>query len=435
MRYELRASRLPRRQRGFTLMEMMFALLAGAVLVTPLYVVLKGMSETSSAMRDGLEARQRARVGLSVLQRDLARVGLGVSPDSQIDGRSVNRDAVGSFAQHRRALIHITDENGNDALLLSGNFRGGRTYRAVANGLTLTIFNDSSQSITEEECTSQFDEAGIGSFAHVSGGSGRELDARATGAWNSGDCQVVLNVLDAPSNAVDLVYGSGDTVFISANQTVLYLLEAVTDHLGMPSAQLVRYFVAFDGSAPLAPASCAVDASGSPTLPGSSALIPNSRQVIADYVEGFQVWLRVVAATADVAGGVRAYPPHYTTPSLTTYLGDGFKPPVDEIVLLASAADDPTNYVGELGCGLNATRGVQHVRSAIVQLAVRTERADNSMTWDQVKLIPRHEYRMAEVPSTAPDGVEKAGAAYKVETFATEVLMPNLAGRGDLLAQ
>jgi hypothetical protein len=268
----------------------------------------------------------------------------------------------------------------------------------------------------------------------VIGGSGRELDARATGTWSSGNCQVVLNSVDAPSNAVDSVYGSGDTVFVSANQTVLYVLEAVTDHLGMPSAQLVRYFVQFDGSGPLAPASCQVDANGSPTLPGSSAVIPGSRQVMADYVEEFQVWLRVVAATADVAGGVRAYPPHYTAPSLTTYLGDGFKPPIGETVLPASAADDPADYAGELGCGPNSTRGVQHVRSAIVQLGVRTERADSSMNWDQVKTIPRHEYRMAQVPASAPAGVEKVGSAYKVETFATEVLMPNLAGRGDLLA-
>ncbi|MCU0663815.1 MAG: prepilin-type N-terminal cleavage/methylation domain-containing protein [Myxococcota bacterium] len=442
MSRDKRTHRQALRQQGFTLMEMMISLVAGAVLVTPLYLVLRGMSETSSVMRDAIEARQRSRVGISVLQRDLARVGLGVSPDSQVDGRSANRDASGSFAEFRRALILISDDNGNDALMLSGNFRGGKTYRAVANGHELTIFSDASQTITQDECLSQFDNASIGSFAHVTGSRGKELDARATGVFNSGNCVITLVQVDSPDGALDSVYGSGDTVFVSSNQTVLYMLEPMTDHLGMPSGQLVRYFVSYDGSIPPAPGSCSIDVLGVPTLPGGTALIATTRQVIVDYAENFQVWLRVVAAAPNLAGGTRAYAPHYTAPLITDYLGDGliptegdgFKPAEGDRVMPASSSDG-ADYSGELGCGVNATRGVQHVRSALVQLSVRTERTDNSMDWQQAEHITRIGYRMAPLPAGAPAGREKTDAAYRVETFVTEVLLPNLAGRGDLLAQ
>lgn len=424
---------------GFTLLEMMVALIAGAVLVAPLYVVLRGMSQTSSAMRDGLEARQRARVGINVLQRDLARVGLSVSPDPQVDGRSASQNAAGSFAQFRRALVHLNpDRVGNDSLLLSGNFRGGRTYRAVANGSNLTIFSDAvqnTQSITEVECRSQFDPT-ISAFAHVVGGKGKEIDARVTfSGWVAGTCTVTLNGVDTPAATLSDVYNSGDTVWVSANQTVLYMVEPVTDHLGMPAGQLVRYFVAYDGSVAPTPASCQVTGAAV-ALPGGDTRILATRQVIADYVENFQVWLRVVAATPTIANNTQAYVPHYTGPVTTAAaanLDDGVKPLDENHIIPANAADSVANYQDSLGCATLPARGVQHARSALVLLSVRTERTDASLDWTQYSAIPRVGYRAAPVSAAAPTGIEKTNAAYRVETFVTEVPLPNLAGRRDLL--
>ena len=81
---------------GVTLMEMMIALLVGAIVVTPLYIVTRGMAQQSDAQRMDIETMQRARLGLATLSKDFGRAGLYASPNTLQDPKYANRDISSS---------------------------------------------------------------------------------------------------------------------------------------------------------------------------------------------------------------------------------------------------------------------------------------------------------------------------------------------------
>ncbi|MCP4709595.1 MAG: prepilin-type N-terminal cleavage/methylation domain-containing protein, partial [Planctomycetes bacterium] len=120
------------KERGFTLIEMMVALAMGAIVMAPLYIVTRGMSDRTETQRMDVEATQRSRFGLDALIRDFRRAGMYTSPNTEIEPKYRNRDITGSTAQFRRAVIHLNrGQGGNDAVLLTGAFLGGRAYPAI----------------------------------------------------------------------------------------------------------------------------------------------------------------------------------------------------------------------------------------------------------------------------------------------------------------
>lgn len=429
------------RSTGFTLIEMMVALALGAILVVPLYIITRGITVQTDNQRMGLEASQRARFGLDVLIRDFRRAGLSVSPNTAIDPLFVNREVSSSHAQYRSAVVHLNrGQAGNDAVLLSGNFLGGKVYDAEATGPdTLTIVNEAAMG--EEECEEQFDVNM--SFAHIMGPTGKAVDARVASASRTGGvCSVTIDAANDMPVAPIVVFQMGDTVRLAANQTVLYWVEP-----GDGRNQLVRYYVDYQSASTPSDTCTAAGISdpGSIDLPGDSTVIESSRVVVADYVEDFQVWLR--PATCEMAGGLscddtgeRWTPPHlYSLVDVESEKGGNFVEGLvlpEEAYVLPQDADGDVAGVDHIACEAPSDDiiGAERVRSAIVRLGVRTEMADltvdfPSFSTANVRVVDR---TIAPVPSDAARK-EREGAAYKVKSMVTEIMMTNIAARTDLI--
>ncbi|MCP4599358.1 MAG: prepilin-type N-terminal cleavage/methylation domain-containing protein [Proteobacteria bacterium] len=429
------------RERGFTLVEMMVALTIGAIIVAPLYIVTRSMSQGTDMQRMNTEATQRARIGLDILVRDFRRAGLFASPSTEADEFCKNPD--GSSAQYRNAVVHLNrGKTGNDAVLLTGNFLGGRAYLAYATGsdeLTVQkIIDDAADAfpMTQDECLTQFN-SGY-SFANITGPTEKTLDARveSVGIPNN-RCIIGLRSEDLNKE----VFGEGNTtVYVSANQTALYFVETVTDiEAGKTRGDLVRYFVDYvsdssPGSSGCDPADTSNYSAIESEIPGT--VIDSTRKVIAEYVEDFQVWFRPVT----VAGNPQLTEPHH--PSVVGIRGqkDGNFPegflPADEMYVMPLTATDDTSVLDDndnISCAADSVSniGPQHVRSAVIRLTVRTEKTDPSIDFEAFDLndpdgpVVRH-----NLAGSTDGGVV---GAYKLKTFVTEVPLANIAARTKIL--
>lgn len=432
--------RNPRAQRGFTLMEMLIALLLGAVIITPLYIVTRGMSLETTRRQMETEAMQRARLGLELLAADFQRAGLMASPNPERDPDSIVQED--QHARYRRALVHLnrdgaaTEEGDFDAVLLTGNLVSSNTYTAIigAGGSgEVLVLNEPFEHF--DDCLREFN--GRYAYAHLTTATGQHLDARvAVGDSavtcpdhpyfpDSCQCTVTLAsgelILDGPGG-----FSEGQQVFVQANQTALYRVETVAQERPSSASdtclvrhnKLMRYFVDYDGASAgaLGGQSCSLASIGDALIDRDSA------KVIAEYVTDFQVWFRTVSAgtTVDLR-------PNYHKVS---DLGQtaGFAP--DEASpIFGESAGDSTAGVTHLACGLDATdMGPEHVRSAVIRLAVRTETTDpqtRNAVFDGDAGVAR--YNVASPPDDE-DLCPQVGL-YKVRTLTTEVAMPNLAAR------
>lgn len=418
-----------RRSGGFTLMEMMIALVVGAVMIAPLYIVTRGMSQQTEGQKMESEAVQRSRNGLSMLIQDISRAGLMVSVSSQVDVDSLNKEMVGSTAEYRRAIIHLnTKSSGSDALLLGGNFLGGNFYAATLNGNLLTLSD-----VEGETCARQFDARYA--FAHIRNGKDKHLDARVESVDSGGKCELTLATTDFDERFMK----DGEQVFVAANQTVLYWVEPVVDEKS-DRKDLVRYFVDYDGSSAPSTSDCQVGSAAKVSdiaLPGDSAVIEATRRVVAEYVEDFQVWFRPVRKETSPSGG-SWYPPSYIGPALTDLAG-GFVPDDSDQILVA----DPSSYERDVACeDVGAyTFGAENVRSVLIRLAVRSERADSSIDYrafensgnpSRLVRYTLHPYEADDDTESGPL-TERRYSAYRLKTLLTEVDLMNLATRLEIL--
>ncbi len=422
-----------KKQQGFTLIEMLAALIIAVIIVTPMYIVTRSMSQRTDASRMENEAMQRARMGVDTLILDLSLAGMHASPNTEIDPFSRNRDIIGSSAQYRSAAVHLNRGlPGNDALLLTGNFLGGDVYTGFFRTATQIEFYR--EDFTERACATQFD----ASFANahvINASNGTALDAKVEDAvWNSGKCELTLRLADLDQEEVS----TGDEVHVSANQTALYWVEPQGDH-----HVLVRYFV--DYYSPSAPGdNCTVEGAmdiDGITLPGNSQVAIPTRQVIAEYVEDFQVWFR--PATRE--GTTDWISPHHYPVSggsgVVDGAGDnftkGFMLSDEAYVFPRTIADDPLEDLDDLSCEAHAVKnvGAEHVRSAFIRLSVRTERTDQSLDGTAYDLenvrIAAFTLKPYEAPSVGPI-TDAPGSAYLLKTLVTEAPMPNLAARPEL---
>jgi prepilin-type N-terminal cleavage/methylation domain-containing protein len=421
-------------QSGFTLLEMLVALTMAAAVVTPLFVITRGVSETSRSKQMEVEAMQRARTAMDLLVRDFGRAGLFTSPNTNVDSRFFNRETVGSTVQHRGAVSHLNrgtasaGGQGNDAVMLTGNFLGSDTYSAYATGQYQLQIIDAMA--TAEECTRQFDPAYA--VAHISDSSGKDLEAKVAGInFNTGICTLTIANTDYHPHS----YKTGDFVYVSANQTALYLVEG-TD--------LVRYFVDPTNIGVPNGGSCAIDSSVTSVkthddLNITGTVVSKTRQVLSNYVVNFQVWFRPVTVTAWTV-------PHYHTSAnvvaqASGNYADGFKlvESLHVVPLTAGGSYNPE----DVSCKSLADGGIyigpERVRSALIQISVRAEKSDGSMRWTEMDTDPVDRLTrqlLAPVP-TDTEGIPVPSGeypfAYQVRTVTTEVQMPNLAARSDLL--
>jgi prepilin-type N-terminal cleavage/methylation domain-containing protein len=414
-----------RRSRGFTLMEMMIALLIGAIVITPLYIITRGMAEETTKQQMETEAIQRSRIGLEMLAADLQRAGMMVSPDPANDPDSIVQD--GQHAFHRKAIVHLNRGGGSsyDSLLLSGNFVSASTY---------TGFIDVAQIVISEpfphidDCLEEFNPDY--SYVHLTAGTGQTLDAKidsSTGVTcpptgEGTQCQCTVNlasaelILDGPGG-----FALGQQVHLEANQTALYRVEEVFETDSSAACQrshnnLLRYFVNYDGISSLG-GDCDLSTITDNLINFASA------KIIAEYVQEFEVWFRtpVAGATVDMV-------PNYHTPTEIAGADEGLSP-CREVVIYEDTPGCNNPTADDLSCEPSAAEySPQFVRSAVVRLAVRSEKTDMSMKFEDVDVdagIVRYNVAPPQDPSTyCPDvGV------FKVRTLVTEVALPNIAAR------
>ncbi|MDD5306825.1 MAG: prepilin-type N-terminal cleavage/methylation domain-containing protein [Deltaproteobacteria bacterium] len=422
------------RQRGFTLMEMMIALAIGAIIVTPFYFITRGMASQTTKQQMETEAMQRARMGMSVLANDFSRTGLSVSPNTVIDRKSMA--PPGSTAMYRRAVVQLNRASGApDAILITGNFLGSKIYQGLAVGTNRVIIPDLLSS--GDECTRQFNS--LYAYAHIVGPTGGTLDAWIESLSTTGQCTLTL----WQSDLTDEGFTVGDTVWVSASQTLFYRTEDVAETVNMGgdectgvNRQLVKYMVKFEGSSA---SDCSTASLGKINL----ALAGKTRTVVADHVEDFQVWFRPVDMVE--ANGRRRLDVHsYTAGDLAAASPVAeFFPDNTTYVLPATVGGGVTNSL-DLSCADNYTYGPEHIRSALIRLTIRSEKADNTVDYagfdsegtDTSTDTDTGVGRLVRYTLTnrkLGDCKEKKGVAYKLSTVVTEVAMPNLAARSDLL--
>ncbi|MDJ0762309.1 MAG: prepilin-type N-terminal cleavage/methylation domain-containing protein [Myxococcota bacterium] len=423
--------------RGFTLMEMMIALLIGAIVVSPLYIVTRSMSQQTDVQRMDVEAMQRARLGMDAIIRDFSRTGSFVCVNTETDALCGNRDISSSHAQWRSAVAHLNrGQTGFDAVLIAGNFLGGvdnfqdsSWYTGVIVGGNQIQFPDTNN-FTELECVRQFDPTFA--FAHIKTTIDVSLDAKVTDAeFNNGNC--VLTVREGDLN--DRILASGDLVYVSANQTALFWVESLGDR-----NVLVRYFVDFM-SPNAASSDCTAEGAATVseiTLPGDSYVVESTRTVIADYVEDFQVWFRPTSPQGDPAW---IAPHHYPirggagiVDEKSGNFSNGFFLADAAYVFPRNAGDDPAADLDDISCAEEPDRtyGAEHVRSAVVRLSVRTEMTDQAIEFDAFDPSQSRIARYTLGEYHVPDGgtaKTKPGTAYRLKTLITEVAMPNLAAQ------
>ncbi len=419
---------------GFTLIEMLVALTVAGVLVAPLYIITRNMGEQTGSRRMEIEAMQRARTAMDMLVRDFARVGLYTSPNTFLDTRSHNRNLEYSSAQLRSAIMHLNrDSDGNDALLLSGNFLGNQTYEAYATGETALEFIRPVED--DAECLEQFKSPYA--YAHIVDKYGKELDAKVDTASLSagGGGASICHLAIVSNDASPLSFKPGEQVRVSANQTILYWVEGNT---------LVRYFVNYKGKNGDASTFGAGDCNlaGVTDIANVDAAIPgevvqSTRRVVADFVHDFQVWFRPVTYEPDGSAATHGGLPHYhTVATLNTQsageYADGYLKAA-KWHYIPKAVGETTVVADNISCAmLNSAVntpeniGPERVRSAVVRITVRTEQTDHGLRNDSIDPTGRlMRYHLTPGPFFA----------YRLKSLVSEIELPNLATRADMLVR
>jgi hypothetical protein len=267
------------------------------------------------------------------------------------------------------------------------------------------------------------------SYVHLTSGTGQSLDAKIDTAADvdceqmegtSCQCTIPLAsaelILDGPGG-----FALGQQVHIEANQTALYRVEEVFETEAAAVCQrshrtLMRYFVNYDGVSSLG-ADCDVATITDNLIKRASA------KVVAEYVQEFQVWFRTA-----IAGNTVDMKPNYHTPTELYSADEGFAP-CREVPVYEGAPGCNNPSANDLSCEPSPSEyAPQHVRSAVVRLAVRTEKTDMSMKFEDTAVdggIVR--YNIAPPPD--PVAYCPDVGVFKVRTLATEVALPNVAAR------
>ncbi len=414
-------------QNGFTLMEMMMALLIGAIIIAPLYIVTRGMAQETTKQQMETEAIQRARVGLETLITDFQRAGMLVSPNPSMDPDSIISTNGVNFQQafNRMAVVHLNRDDPTipDAVILVGSFFSTNIYQAMLAGNTLTF---SAPLATREECEGQFNPNYA--FAHLFTTTGQNLDSMVDNAACDADvnCNCTVDLVagelfvDGPG-----AFADGQVINVAANQAVLYRVESAVEAGGTTRNVLMRYLMDYSSGQGLT-SNCVVGDINDSMLDLSSA------KIIADYVEEFEIWFRPVYRNTPANTLEAPKPVAHMLTGLAS-VDQPFAPTKEHSVVGMADPDSAGVQPSWLACAPVANpMGPEHVRSAIIRIAVRTEKTDQSMKiiepgsadptgeWANLGYIAKYN---AWPPPAGDVG------AYKLRTLITEVAMPNLASK------
>ena len=414
-------------------MEMMIALLMGAIIIAPLYIVTRGMAQETTKQQMETEAIQRARVGLETLVTDFQRAGMLVSPNPSMDPDSIISTNGVDFQQafNRMAVVHLNRDDPTipDAVILVGSFFSTNIYQAMLANNSLAF---SETFDTREECEEQFNPNYA--FAHLFTTTGQNLDSQVASAACDADvdCNCTVSLVagelfvDGPG-----AFTEGQMVNVAANQAVLYRVESAVEAGGTTRNVLVRYLMNYSSDQGLT-SNCIVGDIDDSMLDLSSA------KIVADYVEEFEVWFRSVYRNTPANTMEVPKPVAHTLPDLES-VDLPFAPDKEFTVVGMADPDSAGVQTGWLSCApVPNAMGPEHVRSAIIRIAVRTEKTDQSMRiiepgsadpvgeWANLGYIAQYN---AWPPPAGDVG------AYKLRTLITEVSMPNLASKMSTVTQ
>ncbi|MBN2801701.1 MAG: hypothetical protein JXR91_01270, partial [Deltaproteobacteria bacterium] len=313
----------------------------------------------------------------------------------------------------RNPIVHLNPPSGTnngagmDSVVLVGNFIGNSAYEAeidMDTADTITITSGIRQGMCNVEFNPKY------AFVHIITGTGQTHEAKIESVsennCNNGICSCQITTVDG--ELIDGAFGERN-VKIAANQAILFRVETVNNR-----NVLLRYFVDYDGS----------------STPGDNCDVPTeavdwidetTATVIAENVVDFQVWFRTISK-GSVAGDVDL--PNYHTTTVLATNSKGIPDSADVIIGDSFPSEATTNL--HLSCpGGDNVFEPQNVRSAIISLAVRSERTDPSLRIDTDSSGPAVSSLISDEVA-APDASLNDVGNYRIRRYNLEVETPNL---------
>ncbi|MBN2716788.1 MAG: type II secretion system protein [Deltaproteobacteria bacterium] len=417
------------KQRGFTLIEMMISLLLGSIAAIALTMITRAMTQTAENEKMVVEASQMARSGIDMLRFDFMRTSMFYAanprhkdPSDTDDTYSGNPNSLvsseGSGGGTHRAflrnpIVHLNpDTTGPDTIILVGNFVGDEMYEGEvdADANTITIYTPMPQG----QCTQEFD--GRYAFAHLVNATGQTHEVKVSAAQSPEETECDAGVCDVC--IIHIVNGEiirdafGErNVKVGANQAVMYRVETIDTNRKV----LMRYFIDYDTQT-----SAAIKADPASAITDFAA---TTAVVIAENVVDFQVWFRAIAPGST---GTESPQPVADQAYYPTFSGGGASLPASHNVIV-----NDSNAVGTASVHLpmpefsnidsNAVFP-EHVRSAIISLAVRTEKTDQEMAKGAADTDTVGAVYSDELAAPPSNDVGR----YRVRRFTVEVKLPNI---------
>ncbi|MBN2342676.1 MAG: prepilin-type N-terminal cleavage/methylation domain-containing protein [Deltaproteobacteria bacterium] len=412
------------KQRGFTLIEMLIALMIGTIVAASLTLITRSMAESAANEQMIVEASQGARAGIDMLRFDFMRTGMSYSanPRANVNPNSMVTATGGSGGTHhayyRNPIVHLNGGNaGPDTVVLVGNFIGDRTYEGEVDVLAgdITIRSSMEPGICEKEFSGDY------AFAHLVTATGQTHEVKVSsvspGSDDDGDGFVTDCVLSiAQGELIDGAFGER-VVRVSANQAALYRVETISGHSSGARDVLMRYFIDYDGQNAGAITDSTVD--GFITANAAATAV-----VIAENVVDFQVWFRPIdnPNSNPSPTNVARYDLLNSQPVTTL-------PPVTNVLAIPTV-ETGTHLISPTVADIATTGAMvfpEHIRSAVVSLAVRMERTDQSQERGASPgVVVQDELASAPVDGS---GVAQDVGNYKVRRYTVEVKLPNIASQ------
>lgn len=401
----------PRAVAGFTLVEMLVAVVAGAMTIATVYSLGAGSSRAFQEQNRVNQAQAAVRSAMELVRRDVSRAGFGATPDSGTNASNGDRGAnpagcavtqgfrlVGLAVNHAAYSPTLREPGWNqvqaDGVVMSGNYATGDHYLVseIVGGTTISL-QQSRQSFRRSfgsplDAQRFADAFRPGRWVYLVSETGRRV-AREITSVNGASATVTVS----PGISVGC-FGYGRGARISPVSRVEYY--AVRPETGgaafswlIPRGSTAQRQANGTDQTILARRELAF---GTP-----NTAIANSQRVVLEYLVHFDV---AVTRDTAAAGAVE--------PTLVETLGaDGGA---------ADLADDPASG-----------------RAVRVTLGVRTPGVDPDFPWTGTRASQRASLRsyLPRFPpnTTAAQAVGRAASAH-VRTAEELIMLENIANRG-----
>lgn len=385
------------RTQGFTLVELMVAVVAGLIAVVTIYALAGGASRHFQEQQRLSQTQTALRLAVEQLRADIERAGFGGTPASRAEHRCANPvaelQAVEFLDDVDSALLPFANVNvvEADALRLVGNFAtSGQYLMATTNAAgTLITLQSTWQAFRRDfgvpgDSTSPFDAAGFesafsrGRVLHVETSGGYHFFPSIDSVTSSGGIELETALPIGTSCLPGLGVGSMVTPLSRVEYRVVDPEDAGLDalvssnpaaaQLGLNAPVLVRRELPF----------------------GSDTPIAGTTRVVLEYVADFHLEFIVDRATGTSAPD-----------------------------LLRVDGDDALDYVGS-----EASDEPERVRSVILSVSARSPDTDPRFPFvagRAGRAAPLTRYAVTSTNATAP--------AARVRTVSTEIFLPNVASR------